>query len=180
MQSIDLNELLHKYEPGNDVEKRFKKRMVQFLDSTRNPFERSNFVGHFTASCLLLNRNEDQALLMLHSKLNRWFQLGGHCDGNPNILNVAIKEAEEESGLLNVVPVISEIFDIDIHLIPGSKDVPEHFHFDVRFLLKTTNDQSVKKNHEAKELRWVEKRIDTDIPTENESVCRLISKWKNL
>ena len=60
-------------------------------------------------------------LLMHHTKLDKWFQLGGHCDGDPDVINVAIKEASEESGIKNIKPLSLEIFDIDIHLIPPHK-----------------------------------------------------------
>ena len=82
-------------------------------------------------------------------------QLGGHCDGDEDVLAVSIKEAQEESGINEIVPLSDKIFDIDIHRIPAnSKDVA-HFHFDIRFLLKTNGNDNFVKNEESNDLKWV-------------------------
>ncbi len=38
--------------------------------------------GHFTASAFLLNHDQTKFLLMHHKKLNKWLQLGGHCESD--------------------------------------------------------------------------------------------------
>src|SRR5580704_14695900 len=112
-----LINLLDKYVPS-DEEFIFKNRMLSFIKSHPHCFERTLEVGHITASCWLLNKEGSKALLTHHAKLNQWFQLGGHCDGNSDVLAVAVKEAQEESGIQEIRPVNDQIFDIDIHLIP--------------------------------------------------------------
>ncbi len=119
---------------------------------------------------------QTKALLMHHTKLDKWFQLGGHCDGNPNALEVALKEAQEESGIINIEAVSQEMFDIDIHLIPENKKEKAHYHYDVRFLLKVTSDEEVIQNRESKELRWISKS-KSGLPTDNPSVVRMFDKW---
>lgn len=115
---------------------------------------------------------------MHHTKLDKWFQLGGHCDGNPDVLAVAIKEAQEESGIKEIIPVYEEVFDIDIHLIPGNSREKEHYHYDVRFLLQVNSNEQIVQNRESKELRWIEKK-PTSLPTQNPSVIRMFNKWIN-
>jgi 8-oxo-dGTP pyrophosphatase MutT (NUDIX family) len=115
-------------------------------------------------------------LLLYHAKLNQWLQLGGHCDGNPDVLAVAIKEAQEESGIQDIRPVECGIFDIDIHLIPARKHEPEHYHYDIRFLLQVCSNESFVQNHESKELRWIDKSA-ASLPTANQSVVRMFNKW---
>jgi 8-oxo-dGTP pyrophosphatase MutT (NUDIX family) len=105
-------------------------------------------------------------------------QLGGHCDGDQNMLNVAIKEAQEESGIKEIKPLSLNIFDIDIHLIPPSKKDDAHYHFDVRFLLHAYSGDKVYKNHESKELRWVERNSE-NVPTDSDSVTRMFKKLKS-
>jgi 8-oxo-dGTP pyrophosphatase MutT (NUDIX family) len=92
---------------------------------------------------------------MHHRKLDKWLQPGGHCDGDENVLNVAIKEAQEESGIQSITPITEDIFDVDVHLIPANSRDEAHYHYDVRFLLKAGVDRLIQ-NHESKELRWVE------------------------
>ncbi len=170
-----LHTFLENYQP-TETEHDYKERMLSFLEQHDNCFERSLLVGHFTASAWLLNKERTHALLMHHAKLNMWMQLGGHCDGNSDPLEVAIKETQEESGILGVAPMNNAIFDIDIHRIPAYKDVPEHDHFDVRFLLAVTSDEDVVKNHESYELRWISQDRN-ELPTQKLSVTRMFDKW---
>lgn len=178
MHRNQLFELLANYDPTSE-EQGYKDRMIEFLQQHEDAFERSLSIGHFTASAWLVSNDGTQALLMHHAKLNLWVQLGGHCDGQTDILAVAIKEAQEESGILGIEPMSIEIFDIDIHTIPASSKEPEHEHFDVRFILQVVSDEDFVKNSESKELRWV--GLDkAELPTQERSVTRIFDKWKTL
>jgi len=168
--------LLNRYLPASAEEIAFKNEMLYFIRLHEDCFERSLEIGHFTASSWLLNRDRAKALLMHHTKLDRWFQLGGHCDGNPDVLEVAIKEAREESGIQLIRPVFDEIFDIDIHLIPAKDQIRAHYHFDVRFLLEAVVDVPAIQNSESKELRWISKN-ESELPTQSLSVVRMFAKW---
>lgn len=179
MDKNRLETLLNAYQPDDANEIAFKKHMLDFLYTHPNCFERSLEEGHFTASCWLVNKSNDKALLLHHFKLDQWFQLGGHCDGDPDVLAVALKEAQEESGITEIVPLSTQIFDLDIHLIPENKKDKAHLHYDVRFLLQVVSDESVKQNRESKELRWIGANIN-DLPTDNPSVIRMHQKWVNL
>jgi len=171
--------LLQNYRPSCSEEKEFKSRMLAFIAQHENCFERSLTIGHFTASAWLLNKDKSKALLMLHTKLNCWIQLGGHCDGDSNVLAIAIKEAQEESGINNIVPVVQGIFDIGIHRIPKNKKEKAHDHYDVRFLLQVVGDEDIIQNRESKELRWIGKE-KSELPTDNPSVVRMFEKWQKI
>src|ERR1051325_3552574 len=88
----------------------------EFLRSAPTVFERTHAVGHFTGSAWLVSADGARVLLTHHRKLGRWLQLGGHADGDPDLAGVALREAEEESGLtqLAVEPLP---FDLDCHWI---------------------------------------------------------------
>lgn len=175
MKRDNLLSLLQKYQP-TDEEVGFKNDIVHFVQQNPNCFERSLLIGHITASAWLLNKDGNKALIMHHTKLDRWLQLGGHCDGETNALSVAIKEAQEESGIKNIVAVNNNIFDIDVHEIPKFKDIPAHTHYDIRFLLKVVGDESFIQNHESKELRWISKNPE-NLPTQERSITRMFEKW---
>jgi 8-oxo-dGTP pyrophosphatase MutT (NUDIX family) len=181
MNRYNLIQMLQAYSPTKE-EYLFKEQMISFINEHENCFGRSLEIGHITASAWLLNKDHSKALLMHHTKLNQWFQLGGHCEGNPNVLSVALKEAQEESGILNIFPVnpdsAPDIFDIDIHLIPENRKEKAHYHYDVRFLLKVESNEEVIQNSESKELRWISKDLNA-IPTQNQSVIRMFNKWLN-
>lgn len=172
-----LLQALDRYRPSQE-EIIFKDLMISFIKEYDNCFERSLSIGHITASAWLLNKDETEILLMHHAKLNKWFQLGGHCDGDHDTLAVAIKEAQEESGIQTIIPINNEIFDIDIHLIPAHKKEPEHYHYDVRYLLKVNSDEHIIQNNESKELRWFAKN-GKEFPTKERSVTRMYYKWSS-
>lgn len=171
-----LLKMLENYHPTDHVEQSFKKQMVEFIVNNTDCFERSLSIGHITASSWLLNKDHSKALLMHHAKLDKWFQLGGHCDGNSDVVAVAIKEAQEESGINSIEIMQPSIFDIDIHLIPENKKEKAHYHYDVRFLLHVTSDEIISQNNESKELRWIGKDRN-ELPTDKESVVRMSNKW---
>lgn len=176
MNKENLILLLNNYYPTDQEEIVNKERILKFVENHSDCFERSLSIGHITASAWLLNKDQSKALLMHHSKLDMWVQFGGHCDGNPDVLEVAIKEAQEESGINQIVPVSNAIFDIDIHLISAHKKEQEHYHYDVRFLLRVDSDEQISQNHESKELRWIDKNR-AELPTSCRSVVRLFDKW---
>ena len=176
MYRNNLKSLLLNYYPQDVAEQVYKLQMLDFLNIHEDCFERTCNIGHFTASCWLLNKTQDKALLLHHAKLNQWFQLGGHCDGDYNLLNVALKEAKEESGINDIEPISTGIFDIDIHLIPQIKKEKAHYHYDIRFLLQITSDAPLISNLESKDLKWFSKD-KKQLPPVNASVIRMFDKW---
>jgi NUDIX domain. len=178
MKRKSLLQLLQNYYPTDQQELIFKKQMIDFINAHEDCFERSLPIGHITASAWLLNADHTKALMMHHKKLDRWFQLGGHCDGDSDVRAVAIKEAQEESGIADIVSLKNDIFDIDIHLIPANAKEPEHYHYDVRFLLGVVGDADIVQNSESNELRWIG-ISRKDLPTDNPSVVRMFHKWIN-
>lgn len=168
-------DLLQNYDPSPE-EKDAKDRIIAFIKNHPDCFERSLEIGHVTASAWLINKEGTKALLLHHAKLNKWVQPGGHCDGNPDVLAMAIKEAQEESGIENIKPISSSIFDIDIHEIPEKGNIKTHLHYDIRFLLQVTSEEQPKINHESKELLWIDK-TSRHLPTKSPSVVRMFNKW---
>jgi 8-oxo-dGTP pyrophosphatase MutT (NUDIX family) len=126
---------------------------VAFLDSSADVFERSHPPGHFTGSAWLVSADQERVLLTHHRKLGRWLQLGGHADGDKDLARVALREAEEESGLerLRVDP---QIFDLDRHWIPARGDEPGHWHYDVRYVVQAQGDETFAVSEESFALAW--------------------------
>jgi 8-oxo-dGTP pyrophosphatase MutT (NUDIX family) len=176
MHRFKLLTLLAQYLPTNPEELKFKARIQQFMSDHPNCFERTLAIGHITASCWLLSADASRALLTHHAKLNAWFQLGGHCDGNPDVLAVALREAQEESGINAIEPVSRGIFDLDIHTIPANSREQAHDHYDIRFLLKVTSQEQPQASDESKALRWISKDR-ADLPAHTPSILRMFDKW---
>jgi 8-oxo-dGTP pyrophosphatase MutT (NUDIX family) len=176
MHRNDLTQKLQNYHVENYEELIHKENLLSFIMCNEECFERSLEQGHITASAWILNPDKTKALLMHHKKLNIWCQLGGHSDGDSDILATAIKEAKEESGLKNIVPLSENIFDIDIHEIPARGKEPSHLHYDIRFLLHSPEEEELVANEESNELKWVSKDL-TELPSREPSILRMREKW---
>jgi 8-oxo-dGTP pyrophosphatase MutT (NUDIX family) len=171
--------LLENYPFSNAIEKDYSNRMFELLENEPLCFHRELLKGHFTGSAFIVNYTNTKTLLVHHAKLNRWLQPGGHCDGNPDIAMVALKEAEEETGLKHFLIDRHKIFDIDIHTIPERKGIPEHLHYDVRFLLIADENEPIVVSDESTDIQWV---ILADIEkfTQESSILRMVNKLGKL
>ena len=149
----------------------------QFVETHPDCFERSLQIGHITGSAWIVDRDRSCALLTHHRKLNKWLQLGGHADGDPDILQVALREAREESGLRDIRAVSEDIFDVDIHVIPARGGEPEHRHYDVRFLLEADRNAPLTASLESRSLAWIPLERIAGLNAE-ESMARMVAKTR--
>jgi 8-oxo-dGTP pyrophosphatase MutT (NUDIX family) len=171
-----LRDLLRGLVASDATEARHQARMLELLDAPGDPFTRDHYLpGHFTASAFIVNQEADALLLILHQKLGRWLQPGGHVDdGDTDVLAAARREIHEEVALVDLPLYAPGIFDVDVHVIPARHDAPAHEHFDVRFVFQA-NTQIARAGSDARDLRWVGldevARIESDA-----SVMRAVRK----
>lgn len=140
-----------------------------------DPFTRERLAGHFTGSAWLVSADGKRVLLTHHRKLQRWLQLGGHADGDHDLAAVALREAEEESGLPGLSLASSAIFDLDRHWIPERKEVPGHWHYDVRYVVVAGEDEQFVVSEESLELAW--RPVAEIASEEDESMQRMARRW---
>jgi 8-oxo-dGTP pyrophosphatase MutT (NUDIX family) len=154
-------------------------RMLALLDGTPDCFARDSFPGHFTGSALVVNADGSKVLLHHHRKLDRWLQFGGHCDGEEDVLEVARREALEESGIAGLIVASERPFDLDIHPIPAHSGDPAHFHYDIRYMFIAPESAIPVLSEESRELRWFapEELAALDL---DESLRRMIRKWQSI
>lgn len=169
-----LHESIRSYQSIWPTELTFKE---QFLDLLNHPraFHRDHLPGHITGSAWVLNEDRTKVLLVHHAKLNRWLQPGGHADGDENVLAVALRELEEETGVKNVKLLQSGIFDLDIHPIPTRKDFPLHDHYDVRFAVIADDQEPLIVSEESHDVKWVLLR-ELSRFNQDESIHRMAKK----
>ena len=148
---------------------------IAFIAAHPDCLLRSCLTGHLTGSSWIVSRDRSKTLLVLHRKLNRWLNPGGHADGDPDLAAVALREAREETGLASVRLLEPQLFDFDRHRIPEHKGTPEHWHYDFRFILGADADEPLVISEESNDLRWVELARVTEL-NPAESVARLIRK----
>ncbi|WP_297362678.1 NUDIX hydrolase [Acidiferrobacter sp.] len=184
MDRRELQDRLCGYRSRFPEEAAYAYRACRLLEESPRCFDRNAEGLHVTASTWVLNARRDATLLMLHRKLNQWFQPGGHADSDEDVLQVAFRECSEETGLpVGHIRLLSPmVFDVDIHRIPATRTEPEHEHLDIRFLVEIDESLPLPGNNESHDLRWVALR---DVPRYNRgrSLHRLVVKsgaWRRL
>ncbi|MDE6196103.1 MAG: NUDIX hydrolase [Erysipelotrichaceae bacterium] len=156
----ELYQQLQKFQPYNLQEEEDKKGMLLYMESFSNVFTRDNIFGHFTSSPWIVNTKRDKVLMVYHSIYQSWSWCGGHCDGNQNVLEVALKEGKEETGLQNLKAVSNDIFAIDLlSVIPHMKKgafVSAHTHLNITFLCEADEAEVICcKPDENKAVKWI-------------------------
>lgn len=170
------------WDPQDPVRVDVVTRYREFVSEVPNCFERSNLDRHITGSALVVSPDRRRVLLTHHAKLKKWIQLGGHCDGDPRVQEVAAQEVWEESGLrgefCNCGGEVLFPLDIDILPVPRWRDVPAHDHYDARYLMVCDPQTPLTITKESLDLRWfpLEEALGFCEPT----VVRMLNKVKSL
>ena len=150
--------------------------MLKFLDHETGYFLRNSYNGHFTGSAWIVSPDKSSILMTHHKKLGKWIQLGGHADGENDLLKVALREAKEESGIQQFKVLSKKIFDLDIHAIPQHNFEPGHLHYDIRFLFEADpTGEAVIISDESHDVTWIPLEDVSKINPEV-SIQRMITK----
>lgn len=172
----NLLESLAKFPVSAAAECALREEFTALVAGHADACQRSRLDGHLTGSAWVVTADGRQAVLMHHRKLDRWLQPGGHADGDWDLAGVALREAMEETGLpdLQVDPAV---FDLDRHRIPARGEVPEHWHYDIRFVVRAMGSREFSGNTESFELRWfavADLARDTALDA---SIRRMARRW---
>ncbi len=157
-----MNRLLidiENYIPYSEQEQNDKAIILNCINNHRNIFSRDNKIAHMTCSAWVVNKNMDKVLMIYHNIYNSWSWLGGHADGQTDLLAVAIREVKEESGVTNVSPVNNNIFSIETLTVDGHMKngayVSSHLHLNLTYLLMADENDSLKIKHdENSDVAW--------------------------
>ncbi len=157
---MTLLKQIQNYKPYNKQEKKDKEIFLRYLSEFDNSLDRENEYGHLTSSAFVLNEDRNKILMIHHNIYDAWGWLGGHADGDSDLLHVAIKEVKEESGINKVKPIVKDIFTLDTLPVLGHEKrgeyVPAHAHLSVAFLLEADEEESLHiKEDENSGVRWV-------------------------
>lgn len=152
-------EQIQNYQPFNEQEAVDKQTILDFIARNTDCLSRSNQVAHLTSSAIIVNRSMDKILFVYHNIYQSWSWVGGHNDDDPDYLEVALREAKEETGVTHIVPWSEDIFMIDVgyvhNHIKNGKYVPDHLHLNITFLLiADETDALIVKADENSGVRW--------------------------
>lgn len=154
-------EEIERYIPINEQEEKDKEIILKYIKENDDVLIRENEVAHITSSGFIVNKNRDKVLMIHHNIYNAWGWTGGHADGDDDLLKVAIKEAKEETGIKNVVPITNHICSIDIlpvisHIKKG-KYVAPHLHLSIAYVLEADeSEELIVKIDENSGVKWID------------------------
>ena len=157
---MDWIESIRNYEAYNEQEKKDKELILHCIEIFDDILTRDNKIAHITSSAFIINKAKDKVLMVHHNIYNSWSWVGGHADGEKDLLAVAIKEAKEETGVKNIYTINSEIFSIDVLTVLGhikrGEYVSPHLHLSVAYLVEVDeNEPLIIKADENSGVKWV-------------------------
>jgi ADP-ribose pyrophosphatase YjhB (NUDIX family) len=157
---MNLKQSILNYIPVNEQEAKDKEVFLKYMDTFTDVLTRENEITHFTSSAFIVNKEKNKVLMIYHNIYNSWGWVGGHADGESDLLSVAIRETEEETGVKNV-NVLSDICAIDTLPVLGhvkrGKYVPAHIHLSVAYLLEADENESIRiKADENSNVAWLD------------------------
>lgn len=178
---MNLRKKIEQYCPYNEQEAVDKQELLRILELDENYFVRENLTAHFTASGWVVSPDRTKTLLAYHNLYDSWAWLGGHADGERDLLSVALKEVREESGLKEVVPVSEDIFSLEILPVFGHEKkgvyVPSHLHLNITFLLEANPEAEIyHKADENSKVGWFALKDVSRVSTEAWFVQRIYGK----
>lgn len=165
---MNLRKEIEEFQPIDAQEIQDKITFLKWMDTYDNLLIRENSFCHFSSTALVLNKEKDKMLVVYHKINDGWIYPGGHADGEENLLNVAIREVEEETGQTASI-LSSSIFAIQIFPVKGhmknGKYVSAHTHLDVIYLLEANDKQELSfRKEESNGVKWTSlKNIEEDM-----------------
>ena len=138
---------IEKYCPFNQQEQQDKLRILHFLKNNPDAFERSNMCAHMTASAWVINPEATKVLMVYHKLYDSWSWTGGHADGERDMLALAVREVQEETGVQNVRPVTEDIYSLEVLTVDGhvkrGEYISSHLHMNVTYLLMADESETL-------------------------------------
>lgn len=156
---MNLREQIESYTPFDEQEEKDKKQFLEFINSFDDVLTRKNIFGHFSSSAFVVNKERTKMLVVYHIINDGWIYPGGHADGEKDLLSVAVREVEEETGLKTRV-LNNSIFGIQSAPVKGhiKRDnyVSAHLHLDVIYLMEADDTiPLIYREDESKGIKWV-------------------------
>ena len=157
---MKLKEMFENYVPYNEQEEKDKETILKYINTFDDVLTRENVFAHITSSAFVLNKKHDKILMIYHNIYDSWAWVGGHADGEDDLLGVALRESNEETSVTKLKPISEDIFIIDTIPVLGhfkrGKYVSAHTHLSVAYLIEADEDESISiKEDENSGVEWV-------------------------
>ena len=154
-------EMLKNYVSDIEQERKDVEMIIKAENTFGNILTRENEFCHLTASSFVINKSHTKVLCIFHNIYKSWGWVGGHADGDDDMLYVARKETKEETSLKNFkllqdTPISVEILPVRGHIKKG-KYVSGHLHLNVTYLFEADENDAIQiLESENSNIGWLE------------------------
>lgn len=158
---MEFVEQIRRFTPSDDIQREHKKLILSYIEIfSKRVLYRSASVAHMTSSAVILNEKRDKMLMIHHNIYNTWTWTGGHTDGDENLAKVALKEAQEETGLTSLRFLTEDIVRVDPLPVYGhyknGQYVSTHLHLNASYVLIADENEALRiKPDENSDICWV-------------------------
>lgn len=151
---------IKQYIPYNEQEEKDKQVIISCMNNFKDVYTRENVVCHFAPTAFCVNKQRTKMLMIYHNQMDSWVWPGGHADGNSDLLEVAMQELKEETGLTKATPITKDIFSLEVFCMNShrkkGKYIACHLHLDTTFLIEADESEKIRiKADENKDVKWV-------------------------
>jgi len=158
---MDLKQAIKNYNSTTEQETKDKEIFLKYINTFDDVVTRDNDIVHFTSSAFIVNKSKTKVLMIYHNIYNSWCWVGGHADGDKDLIHVAIKETEEETGITNIKLLDNNIYAIDTLPVLGhikhGKYISAHIHLSVAYLFEADENDDIRiKADENSNVKWVD------------------------
>lgn len=179
---MSLKEQISHYIPYNGQEAKEQEIILKYMETFENLLTRENEFAHFTASAWIVNPERTKALMAYHNIYQSWGWVGGHADGDSDLLRVALKETTEETGLMSITPISKEIYSLEILGVPThmKRGVPiaTHLHLNITYLIEANEEEGTTvKEDENSAIKWM--KLDEAIEACTEPEMKVVYQKLN-
>lgn len=157
---MELIEQLKRYNSYNEQEEKDKELIIELLKRDENIYSRDNKAYHMTASSWIVNKDFTKVLMVYHNIYDSFSWTGGHADNEHDLLSVALREAKEETSLMDLEILDENIYSIESLTVDGhikkGQYVSSHLHLNVTYLFMGDETKDIKpKYDENKAVKWI-------------------------
>jgi len=157
---MHYNEAFTGYRPEGEQEIIDRRAILELISEHGDALlTRDSEHWHLTASGFIVNEACTHVLMVYHNIYKSWSWTGGHADGEDDLLSVAMREAQEETGA-EVISPLPEAISLDIlpvcaHFKRGKYVLP-HMHLNLTYLLIAKEDAALAvKPDENSGVKWI-------------------------